>query len=280
MEKQIEYAADSSLGLLSTARLHYHRSKKAWTSCLVSLLVFVALCLGYLRFSPQFFPSGWKDDDDPARPSRLTRSYELETGVRWMNPDGGRWRVLFVCNGQSPCPTLYAEEGDLLEISVRSDIYAQSSIHLSGFGHPKTGPWNDGTAGLSQVSALTRLGPEDFSASYLTERHQFPTLPRSNWTTTYDTTGNWGLNWYIDHTSSASVDGLYGLVYVAPSPSRPRPYHLITNDTLELRQIEEAERAIHHAAIQNHQHRDTVWKLLRMRVEGSEYYCYDSILVN
>ncbi|RSL71764.1 hypothetical protein CEP53_001390 [Fusarium sp. AF-6] len=188
----------------------------------------------------------------------MTRSYELETGVRWMNPDGGRWRVIFVCNGQSPCPTLFAEEGDVLEIAVRSDIYAQSSIHLSGFGHPKTSPWNDGTAGLSQ----------------------FPTLPRSNWTTTYDTTGNWGLNWYIDHTSSASVDGLYGLVYVAPSPSRPRPYHLITNDTLELRQIKEAERAIQHAAIQNHQHRDTVWKLLRMKAEGSEYYCYDSILVN
>ncbi|RSL49529.1 hypothetical protein CEP54_012376 [Fusarium duplospermum] len=92
------------------------------------------------------------------------------------------------------------------------------------------------------------------------------------------TRSNWGLNWYIDHTSSASVDGLYGLVYVAPSPSRPRPYHLITNDTLELRQIKEAERTIQHAAIQNHQHRDTVWKLLRMKAEGSEYYCYDSIL--
>ncbi|RSL78079.1 hypothetical protein CEP51_008508 [Fusarium floridanum] len=153
----------------------------------------------------------------------MTRSYELETGVRWMNPD-----KMAVGGGSS------------------------------GFGHPKTGPWNDGTAGLSQ----------------------FPTLPRSNWTTTYDTTGNWGLNWYIDHTSSASVDGLYGLVYVAPSPSRPRPYHLITNDTLELRQIKEAERVIQHAAIQNHQHRDTVWKLLRMKAEGSEYYCYDSILVN
>ncbi|RMJ09294.1 hypothetical protein CDV36_011071 [Fusarium kuroshium] len=153
----------------------------------------------------------------------MTRSYELETGVRWMNPD-----KMAVGGGSS------------------------------GFGHPKTGPWNDGTAGLSQ----------------------FPTLPRSNWTTTYDTTGNWGLNWYIDHTSSASVDGLYGLVYVAPSPSRPRPYHLITNDTLELHQIKEAERAIQHAAIQNHQHRDTVWKLLRMKAEGSEYYCYDSILVN
>ncbi|KAM5364345.1 hypothetical protein ACJZ2D_011542 [Fusarium nematophilum] len=98
-----------------------------------------------------------------------------------------------------------------------------------------------------------------------------------NWTTVYDTTGTWGLNWYSDHTSP--ISGLYGLACVAPSPSRPRPYHLITNDTLELREIMEAEREIRHLAIQNHQHRDTVWKLLRMRAEGSAFYCYNSILV-
>ncbi|KAK7228885.1 hypothetical protein V2G26_001055 [Clonostachys chloroleuca] len=224
MEKQANYVTDSRLGLSSTARRHCQLSKEIWMSSIVSLVVFAALCLGYLRFSHPPFLSAW-EDDDPGRLVRLTRSYSLETGVRWMNPDGGRWRVMFVCNGQSPCPTLYADEGDVIEIS-------------------------------------------------------FPTLPRGNWTTAYDTTGNWGLNWYAEHTSSASVDGLYGLVYIAPSPSRPRPYHLITDDRLELRQIEEAERTIHHAVIQNHQHRDTVWKLLRMRAEGSEYYCYDSILVN
>ena len=77
-----------------------------------------------------------------------------------------------------------------------------------------------------------------------------------------------------------SYKGIAGAVYVAPSPDRPRPYYLITNNTLELRQILEAERDIRHVIIQNHQHRDSVWKLLRMRAEGSEYYCYDSILVN
>ncbi|KAM0196102.1 hypothetical protein ACHAPA_004745 [Fusarium lateritium] len=129
----------------------------------------------------------------------------------------------------------------------------------SGIGHKQTvGNWNDGTAGISQ----------------------FPTLPRSNWTNTYDTSGSWGLNWYAEHTTTASVDGLYGALYVAPAPKRPRPYHLITNNTLDLRQIMEAEREIRHLMIQNHQHRDTVWKLLRMKAEGSEYYCYDSILVN
>lgn len=34
-----------------------------------------------------------------------------------------------MCNGQSPCPTLYAEEGDLVELMVKSDVYSQSSIH-------------------------------------------------------------------------------------------------------------------------------------------------------
>ncbi|KAF3769411.1 Cupredoxin [Cryphonectria parasitica EP155] len=189
---------------------------------------------------------------------KFIRKYNIQSGVRWMNPDGGRWRVMFVCNGQSPCPTLYAEEGDLVELAVKSDIYAQSSIHWSGIGYKGTGGWNDGTAGLSQ----------------------FPILPRGNYTSIIDTAGSWGLNWYIDHTTAASADGLYGMVYVAPSPSRPRPYRLISNDEIELRAIMEAEKEVRHLAIKNHQHRDTGWKLLRMRAEGSEFYCYDSILVN
>ncbi|KAK2001456.1 Cupredoxin [Colletotrichum falcatum] len=172
-------------------------------------------------------------------------------------PHGGRWRVMFVCDGQSPCPMLYAEEGDIVHLTVKSDIYSQSSFHWSGIGHKGMG-WNDGTAGISQ----------------------FPILPRGNFTSVIDTAGSWGLNWYAEHTTAASADGLYGMVYVAPSRSRPRPYRLITRDKIELRKIMEAERQVHHLAIKNHQHRDTGWKMLRMRAEGSEFYCYDSILVN
>ncbi|KAI6373041.1 hypothetical protein MCOR25_003571 [Pyricularia grisea] len=190
--------------------------------------------------------------------AKLVRKYNLQTGVRWMNPDGGRWRVMYTCNGQSPCPTLYADEGDMVELTVKSDVYSQSTIHWSGIGYHSTGDWNDGTAGISQ----------------------YPILPRGNFTHLIDTTGSWGLNWYAEHTTAASADGLYGMVYVAPSPSRPRPYHLITNDKVELRKIMEAEKDARHLAIKNHQHRDTGWKLLRMKAEGSEFYCYDSIVVN
>ncbi|KAI8664833.1 hypothetical protein NCS56_00917400 [Fusarium sp. Ph1] len=254
MEK-VESTAQSSAGLLSMARLHYHHSKKAWMSFIAAFCVFITLCLGYLRFPSQFVP--WAGtDDDPSRQGRLTRPYELGTGVRWMNPgkrpqakpiyntltyrqDGGRWRVMFVCNVQSPCPTLHAEEGDMLEIYVRSDIYVQSSIHLYGI-----------------CSLIVRF---DLLLSpfivLITDKAPLGLVHGMMALLVYH---SWGLNWYIDHTSSASVDGLYGLVYVAPSPTRPRPYHLITNPTLELHRIEEAERAIQHAAIQNHQHRDTV----------------------
>ncbi|ENH73398.1 hypothetical protein FOC1_g10008884 [Fusarium oxysporum f. sp. cubense race 1] len=37
---------------------------------------------------------------------------------------------MFTCNGQTPCPIIYADEGDIVKLSVKSDIYAQSSIHL------------------------------------------------------------------------------------------------------------------------------------------------------
>lgn len=81
---------------------------------------------------------------------QLVRSYNLTIGTRWMNqgrslslilntaacltdtdnsPDGGRWRPMLVCNGQTPCPTLFAEEGDIVELHVQNNNYAQSSIH-------------------------------------------------------------------------------------------------------------------------------------------------------
>ncbi|KAI6774479.1 hypothetical protein HG531_001328 [Fusarium graminearum] len=251
---------DPKQAFLPTVNRLHTTSRNAWLFVIV--LTTFSLALAFWHKDLHHVLPHWTEEKDASvGPAALVRSYHLQTGVRWMNPgsDGGRWRVMFTCNGQSPCPTLYAEEGDIIDLSVKSDIYAQSSIHLSGIGHKQTlGPWNDGTAGLSQ----------------------FPTLPRSNWSTAYDTSGAWGLNWFIDHTTTASADGIAGAIYVAPSPDRPRPYHLITNDSLDIRQIREAERAIRHVIIQNHQHRDTVWKLLRMRVEGSEYYCYDSILVN
>ncbi|KXH47725.1 hypothetical protein CSIM01_11675 [Colletotrichum simmondsii] len=289
MESKQQLLDQTQLGVgREKSRNRYTRN--VWISGLSTLLLLTFTGLWRNGYPLTGLLGSWARHN-PSGQDRLMREYTLQSGVRWMNPDGGRWRVMFVCNGQTPCPTLYAEEGDLVALTVKSDVYAQSSIHWSGIGHKATGSWNDGTAGISQ----------------------YPILPRGNFTSVIDTTGSWGLNWYAEHTTAASADclhlssfslylplpfsvrnfftsaelhqsdfeckGLYGMVYVAPSPSRLRPYRLITENDIELRKIMEAEKQVRHLAIKNHQHRDTGWKMLRMRAEGSEFYCYDSILI-
>lgn len=68
--------------------------------------------------------------------------------------DGGFWRGFFVCNGETPCPTLLAEEGDIVELNVHNDLFAPVSVHWSGMDHRRFGFWNDGTGGLNQVGIL------------------------------------------------------------------------------------------------------------------------------
>lgn len=61
---------------------------------------------------------------------------------------------MFVCNGETPCPTLLAEEGDIVELNVHNDLFAPVSVHWSGMDHRRFGFWNDGTGGLNQVYIL------------------------------------------------------------------------------------------------------------------------------
>ncbi|KAK2006474.1 multicopper oxidase [Colletotrichum eremochloae] len=189
---------------------------------------------------------------------QVVRQYNLTIGARWMNLDGGFWRGILVCNGETPCPTLFAEEGDVLELNVHNDLFAQTSIHWSGMNHRRFGFHNDGTGGLNQYGLLQR----------------------GNFTHWYDTTGHWGLNWYADHTGVGIMDGAHGVAYIAPSPSRPRPYHRITSSPTELALIQEAERNIQHLLVWNYYRRDAGWRILELRGEGTNLNCYDSILVN
>ncbi|KAK1992230.1 multicopper oxidase [Colletotrichum falcatum] len=193
--------------------------------------------------------------------NQVVRRYNLTIGARWMNlvcTDGGFWRGIFVCNGETPCPTLFAEEGDIVELNVHNDLFAPVSIHWSGMNHRRFGFYNDGTGGLNQYGLLQR----------------------GNFTHRYDTMGHWGLNWYADHTGVGIMDGAHGLAYIAPSPSRPRPYHRITSSPTELALIKEAEHNAQHLLIWNYYRRDAGWRILELRSEGTNLNCYDSILVN
>lgn len=109
---------------------------------------------------------------------------------------------------------------------------------------------------------------------------QYGLLQRGNFTSRYDTTGHWGLNWYADHTGVGIIDGAHGLAYIAPSPSRPRPYHFISSSPTELELIRQAERDAQHLLVWNYYRRDVNWRVLELRSEGTNLNCYDSILVN
>ncbi|OHW98148.1 multicopper oxidase [Colletotrichum incanum] len=76
------------------------------------------------------------------------------------------------------------------------------------------------------------------------------------------------------------MDGAHGVAYIAPSPSRPRPYHLITPSPTDLALIREAERDVRHMLVWNYYRRDVNWRVLEMKGEGTNLNCYDSILVN
>lgn len=76
------------------------------------------------------------------------------------------------------------------------------------------------------------------------------------------------------------MDGAHGMAYIAPSPSRPRPYHMITSSPSELALIHEAERNIQHMLVWNYYRRDAGWRVMEMKAEGTNLNCYDSILVN
>lgn len=76
------------------------------------------------------------------------------------------------------------------------------------------------------------------------------------------------------------MDGAHGLGYIAPAPSRPRPYHRISSSPTELALIQQAERDAQHMLVYNYYRRDVGWRVLEMKGEGTNLNCYDSILVN
>lgn len=240
--------------------------KRSLQALSVSLLGYVVWLLvishsplpSTLRSLVSLADDGRHNNNPLSTPSPLIRTYNLTLGARWLNLDGGRWRPMFVCNGESPCPTLLAKEGDEVHLHVTNDLGAQVSLHWSGMTHRQLGFWNDGTGGLNQ----------------------FPILPRGNWTSKFETKGHWGLNWYADHSGAGVADGVYGMIYIAPTPERERPYGMIATTPDEEAWMREAEEKIQHVALWNSDFRTVDWKLTEMKANGKGLSCYKSILVN
>ncbi|EKG20709.1 Cupredoxin [Macrophomina phaseolina MS6] len=187
-----------------------------------------------------------------------TVNYNLTISQAWRNPDGGHWRPLFVGNSESPFPTINAHEGDMVNIHIHNDLGLPISAHWVGVHHKMGGTWNDGSSGVTS----------------------YPILPRANRTSTFNTSGDWGLKWFLEHTSTPSVDGMYGAIWIRPSAERERPYHLISDDPLDIQDMMEAEENPAHVTAYNYQHREMPGLLAQLQTEGYDPYCFQSILIN
>lgn len=236
----------------------------------ISTVCVVLLCIGgaakYYLHRPVFdFESGHCPTKGASTQPKgvqqrlpATVNYDLTIGQAWKNPDGGHWRPVFVGNSESPFPTINAREGDLVNVHIHNDLGLPISAHWVGVHHKMSATWNDGSSGVTS----------------------YPILPRANWTSVFNTSGDWGLKWFLEHTSTPSVDGMYGTIWIRPSAERERPYHLISKDALDIQDMMDAEETPAHMTAYNYQHREMPGLLAQLQTEGYDPYCFQSVLIN
>lgn len=79
----------------------------------------------------------------------VVRRYIFDVARQRLAPDGFE-RDMIVVNGQYPGPTIEADWGDIIEVTVNNQIRGPeegTSIHMHGFLQHQT-PWMDGAPGM------------------------------------------------------------------------------------------------------------------------------------
>ncbi|KAI9871113.1 MAG: hypothetical protein M1823_008542, partial [Watsoniomyces obsoletus] len=109
-----------------------------------------------------------------------------------MAPDGVS-QSLLVANGQFPGPMIEGNWGDMVEVTVRNEIYGPEEstlIHWHGLNQPGT-PWYDGVISVSQC----------------------PIIPGSSLTYRF-LLDEFGTSWWHSHLSAQYSQGLFGPIVV------------------------------------------------------------------
>ncbi|KAG8895695.1 hypothetical protein FRC00_007107, partial [Tulasnella sp. 408] len=73
-------------------------------------------------------------------------TFELTTGT--VAPDGVERKAILI-NGQTPGPTVYADQGDEVSVTIVNKMDIQSTIHWHGI-QMKGSIWSDGVPGVTQ----------------------------------------------------------------------------------------------------------------------------------
>lgn len=135
------------------------------------------------------------DEKWPTTGNTVTYNFELTNTT--CNPDGNGERVCLLINGQMPGPTVYANWGDTVQITVKNSLPSNGTgIHWHGVRQLNTNT-QDGTNGITEC----------------------PLAPGDTKTYTFQAT-QYGTSWYHSHFSSQYGDGVVGgLVFEGPATS-------------------------------------------------------------
>ncbi|EPS34528.1 hypothetical protein PDE_09492 [Penicillium oxalicum 114-2] len=182
---------------------------------------------------------------------------QFELDLTWQkgSPNGNVREMIFM-NDQFPGPELRLDQGDDVEFIVHNHMPFQTSIHFHGIEQLGT-PWSDGVPGLTQK----------------------PIQPGRSWTYRWTAT-QYGTYWYHAHIKSEMMDGLYGPIWINPSPDTPDPFHLISDNAEDIEAMRKAEKNPH-LIILSDWDKLTASEYQQAQVDSRlNIACMDSILVN
>ncbi|KAI0015568.1 multicopper oxidase [Xylariomycetidae sp. FL0641] len=188
-------------------------------------------------------------------PNATTRHFALTLTWEKGAPDGYE-REMFKVNGQFPGPALEVDEGDNVVVVVKNLSPYNTTLHYHGIEMLGT-PWSDGMPGLTQAFIQPNCS---FTYRWKATQH--------------------GSFFYHSHAGSQINDGLYGPITIHPAPDTPMPYSMITNDTVELDAIKEAEKVRVPMVLSDWRHiiSEEDWDISQQ--SHIEHICFDSILIN
>ncbi|KAF2196616.1 hypothetical protein GQ43DRAFT_382858 [Delitschia confertaspora ATCC 74209] len=120
-----------------------------------------------------------------------TKSFDLSITNTTCNPDGNGARVCMLINNQYPGPTITANWGDTIRVTLRNKLqHNGTSIHWHGIRQVGTNP-QDGANGITECA----LAPGDVKT------YQFRAT-------------EYGTSWYHSHFSGQYGDGVVGSIVV------------------------------------------------------------------
>ena len=115
----------------------------------------------------------------------MIRSYSFNISKQTIAPDGVK-KSAIVVNGAYPGPTIEANWGDMIQVTVHNNMNEGTSLHWHGLLQKET-PWFDGVPSV----------------------HQCPIAPGASFTYQFRA-DLYGSSWYHSHYSAQTAAGLSG----------------------------------------------------------------------